>query len=115
MLTKLIMATLFEVLLNFLISLIVSAAGIYLVTNFYGKKKPFATDITAALIGAVIYSISYYYIGTGFLAALIGGIAWLIALEKIYNIGWLKALLISIGIWIIVSLLSFLPTVAGPL
>lgn len=109
------MATLFEVLLNFIISLIVSAVGIYFVTNFYGKKKNFKTAIIAALIGAVIYSIAYFYLGTGFLAALLGGIAWLISLQKIYNIGWLKALFISIGIWIIVSLLSFLPTVAGPL
>ncbi|MFA5303422.1 MAG: hypothetical protein WC393_02710 [Candidatus Nanoarchaeia archaeon] len=110
------MATLLIILfLNFLISLVVSACIIYFVTKMFGEKESLETAVKVAVIGAVIYTLSYYFLGTGSLAAIIGGIAWLVALESLYSISWIKALLISLFIWIIVSILSFLPTVAGPL
>ena len=52
----------------------------------------------------------------GWLASLIGGIAWLIALGVLYSIGWLKALVIAIIVWIIAAIVGiFLPTMIGPL
>jgi len=52
----------------------------------------------------------------GFLASTIGGIAWLIALGSLYDIGWMKSLAIAVVIWIITNLVSlFLPTVTGPI
>lgn len=103
------------VLLNFVISLIVSTIVIYIVVKLFGEKEGIGTAVMAAFVGSIIYALAYYFLGTGLLAAVIGGIAWLIALGSLYEIGWVKALLIAVVVWVIVSILSFLPTVMGPL
>ncbi len=103
------------VVMNFVFSMIVSTIIIYVVTKVLGEKEGLGTAILSALIGAIIYTGAYFFLGTGLLAAVIGGIAWLIALGSLYSIGWLKSLLIAVVVWIVVSLLSFLPTVVGPL
>ena len=102
----------------FLISLVVSAIIIYVVTKLFGEKEGFGTALVAAFIGAIIYAGAYYFLrpDLGWLASLIGGIAWLIALGFLYSIGWLKALVIAIIVWIIAAIVSFfLPTMIGPL
>ena len=67
-------------------------------------------------IGTVIYTIVYYVIGDGLIAALIAGIIWLLALQKLYTIGWLKSLLIAIVVWIVTSIVGWLlPTLTGPI
>ena len=103
----------------FLISLVISAIIIYFVTKIFGEKEGgFGTAILAAFIGAIIYAAAYYFLRPelGWLASLIGGIAWLIALGFLYGIGWLKALGIAIIIWIIAAIVGiFLPTMMGPL
>jgi hypothetical protein len=46
------------------------------------------------------------------LSATIGGIAWLLALRGLYSIGWIKALVIAVIIWIFSAIVGFLlPTV----
>ena len=102
----------------FLISLFVSAIIIYIVTKIFGEKEGFGTALLAAFIGAIIYAATYYFLRPelGWLASLIGGIAWLIALRGLYSIGWLKAFGIAIIVWIIAAIVNFiLPTVTGPL
>jgi len=102
----------------FLISLVISAIIIYFVTKTFGEKKGFGTALLAAFIGSIIYAASYYFLSpeVGWLASLIGGTAWLIALGSLYGIGWLKALGIALIVWIIAAIVSFvLPTVIGPL
>ena len=102
----------------FLISLIISAIIIYFVTKIFGEKEGFDTALLAAFIGAIIYAAAYYFLKPelGWLASLIGGIAWLIALGFLYGIGWLKALGIAIIVWIIAAIVGvFLPTMIGPL
>jgi uncharacterized membrane protein YvlD (DUF360 family) len=102
----------------FLVSLVVSAIIIYIVTKVFGEKEGFGTAILAAFIGAIIYAAIYYFLRPelGWLASLIGGIAWLLALRGLYSIGWLKALVIAIIVWILAAIVSFiLPTVIGPL
>jgi hypothetical protein len=102
--------------LNFVISLIVSTIIIYIVVKLFGEKEGIGTALIAAFIGSVIYAAAYYFLGTGLLATVIGGIAWLIALESIYNIGWRKALLIAVVVWLFAAIISsFLPTLLGPL
>ena len=103
------------IILNFVIGMVVSAIVIYIVTKLLGQEEGLGSAVMAALVGAIVYTGAYFFLGTGLLAAFIGGIAWLIALGSIYNIGWLKSLLIAFVLWIIVSILSFLPTVVGPL
>ena len=102
----------------FLISLIISAIIIYIVTKIFGEKEGFGTALLAAFIGAIIYAAAYYFLKPelGWLASLIGGIAWLIALGFLYGIGWLKALGIALIVWVIAAVVGiFLPTIIGPL
>ncbi len=102
----------------FLISLVISGIIIYVVTKIFGEKEGFGTALLTAFIGAIIYAAAYYFLKPelGWLASLIGGIAWLIALGFLYGIGWLKALGIALIVWIIAAIVSFvLPTVIGPL
>lgn len=103
------------VVLNFVISMAVSSIIIYIITKLFGEKEGLGTAVLAALVGAIIYTIAYFFLGTGLLTAVIGGIAWLITLGNLYKIGWFKSLLIAVVLWVVISVLSFLPTVVGPL
>ena len=97
-----------EVLIGFLISLVVSGTIIYLTTRLFGENEGFGTAIFAALVGAILFTLVYYFIGIGWVAAIVSGIGWLIALQKLYQIGWLKALVIAIVIWIFATIVGFL-------
>ena len=108
----------------FLISLVISAIIIYVVTKIFGEKEGFGTALLAAFIGAIIYTGVYYVFGSiiselaGFrwAASIIGGLGWLIALCFLYSIGWRKALGIAIIVWFIAAVVGFfLPTMIGPL
>ncbi len=103
-------------LLHFVLSMAVSSVIIYFVTKLFGQSEGFWTAVKAALIGSVIYVIAYFLLGTGLLAAVIGGIAWLIALGSLYNIGWLKSALVAFVVWVFAAIIgTFLPTLIGPL
>lgn len=55
-------------------------------------------------------------LGTGWIAAIIGGFVWLLALRALYEIGWLRALAVAVIVWIAATVVGFLlPTVPGPL
>jgi hypothetical protein len=103
----------------FLMSLIVSALIIYVVTRLFGEREEgFGTALLTAFIGSIIYAAAYFFLRPelGWLASLIGGLVWLIALGVLYKIGWIKALGIAIIIWIIAAVISLvLPTMIGPL
>jgi len=100
------------VLIGFLISLVVSAIIIYAVTALFGENEGAGTALAAALVGAIIYGLAYFFLGNGLLAAVLGGIGWVIALGGLYDIGWLKAAVIAIIIWLISTVVSwFLPVV----
>ena len=100
----------------FIVALIVSMVIIYLITKLFGEREGIVTAFLAALIGTIIYIIVYSLIGQGWIAALIAGIAWLLALQFLYKIGWLKSLLIAVVIWIATTIVGwFLPTLTGPL
>lgn len=98
---------------NFVISMAVSTMVIYAATKLLGEKEGFGSAILAALVGSVVYTMVYYFLGNGLLASGIGGIAWLIALGGIYEIGWFKSLMITVMACVVVNILSFLPAVAG--
>jgi hypothetical protein len=100
----------------FIVPLIISMVVIYLITTLFGEREGIITAFLAALIGTVIYIIVYSLVGQGWIAALIAGIAWLLALQFLYEIGWLKSLVIAVVIWIATTIVGlFLPTLAGPL
>lgn len=105
-----------EALIFFLVGLIISTIIIYVITKVFGEKEGIGTAISAALVGAVIYALAYYFLGQGPLAALIAGFVWLLALAGLYSMGWWKALGIAIVVWIVAFFVGFiLPTVVGPL
>lgn len=102
-------------ILAFIIALIISTLVIYVVTKLFGETEDIKTALIAAVIGTVIYAVVYFLMGHGLIAAIIGGIAWLIALRALYKIGWLKSLAIAVIIWILTSIVGwFLPTLMGP-
>jgi hypothetical protein len=100
----------------FIIALIISTVIIYLITKFFGEKEGITTAVLAAIAGTVIYTVIYTLLGQGLIAAFIAGIAWLLALQMLYSIGWIKSLIIAAVIWIVTSIIGWiLPTLAGPL
>ena len=102
--------------ISFVIGLIISTIIIYIVTKLFGEKEGIGRAFLTAIIGSVAYSIVYFLLGNGWLAAIVGGIVWLIALRAIYDIGWLKALVIAVIIWIAATIVGLLlPTAPGPL
>lgn len=108
--------TLIGIIVGFLISLVISAVIIFLATKLFGEKEGFGTALFTAVIGSIIFTFVYYFIGIGWIASMIGGIAWLVALGSLYNIGWLKSFAIAVVIWIFATLASIvLPTITGPL
>jgi hypothetical protein len=109
------MVTTVSTLLMFVIALVISTIVIYVITKLFGETESITTALIAAIAGTVIYTIVYYLIGNGLIAAIIGGIVWLLALGYLYKIGWVKALLIAIVVWVVASIVGwFLPTLTGP-
>jgi len=105
-----------ETVIFFLIGLAISTIIIYVITKLFEQKEGVGTAILAALVGAVIYALAYYFLGEGLLAALIAGFVWLLALGSLYSMGWWKALGVAIVVWIVAFFVGFIfPTVVGPL
>jgi hypothetical protein len=100
----------------FVIGFAVSTLIIYIVTKLFGEKEGIGRAFLTAIVGTIVYSIVYFLLGNGWLAAIVGGIVWLIALRALYKMGWLKSLAVAIIIWIIATIVGLLlPTLAGPL
>jgi hypothetical protein len=100
----------------FVIGLVISTSIIYVITRISGEKEGIKHAFAAALMGSVVYSVVYFLFGHGFLAAVTGGIVWLLALKALYSFGWLKAFIIAFLIWIVSGLIGLiLPTGPGPL
>ena len=75
----------------FLIGLLVSTLVIYVVTFFMRHRRSVKLALFTAIIGSIVYVIAYALLGTGFLPAVLGGIAWLLALKIIYRMGVAKS------------------------
>lgn len=104
-----------EALLGFLISLLISGIIIYVVTVFFGERKGFGRAILTALIGAIIFGVTYYFL-SGWIATVAGGIGWLIAIGNLYDIGRIKSFLVALIVWLLAAFVNLiLPTISGPL
>jgi hypothetical protein len=102
-------------IISFLIGLAISTILIYLVTRLLGEKEGFKIALLAAFLGSIMFGVIAFIFGNGIIAAAIGGIIWLIALKWLYNTGWLKAILIAVVLWIVVSIVGvFLPIFPNP-
>jgi L-lactate permease len=103
-------------IITFLIGLVISTIIIFIVTRLFGERESVKIAFITAVIGAVIYTVIYYLLGNGLVAAIVGGIVWLISLKWLYKMGWLKSILVAVIIWIIASIVGvLLPTASGPL
>lgn len=103
-------------ILLFLVGLAVSTVIIFVITKLFGEKEGIGRAFGTAIAGAIVYSIVYYLLGNGLWAAIVGGIAWLIALGTLYKMGWIKALVVAIIVWIVATIVGFvLPTLPGPI
>ncbi len=103
-------------IVGFLVAWLVSTIVIYFVTKLFGQTEGFGKALLTALIGTVVYILAYFLLGNGLLAAVVAGIVWLLVLKGMYKIGWGKALIIAIIIWIVAFVIGlFLPTLSGPL
>ena len=103
-------------LIIFVIGVIISSVIIYIVTKLFGEKEGIKTAIITALIGAIVYSIVAVILGGGFWAVIAGGFVWLLTLKALYDIGWLKAFVVALIVWIAAAIAGILlPTAPGPL
>lgn len=102
-------------IISFLIGLAVSTILIYIVTKLLGEKEGVKIAFFAALLGSIMFGIVHYIFGNGVIAAAVGGIIWLISLKWLYSTGWLKAILIAVVLWIVISIVGvFLPIFPNP-
>jgi len=109
------MDSLLQTVIFFVIGWIISAIIIYVVTKLFEQKEGIGTAFLAALVGAIIYAVVFYFLG-GLLAGVVAGIGWLIALASLYEMSWLRALVVAVVVWLVSIVVGwFLPTILGPL
>ncbi|HEX2556833.1 MAG TPA: hypothetical protein VHK86_00795 [Nitrososphaera sp.] len=100
----------------FVIGLVISTVIIYITTKLFGQKEGIGRALAAAIIGAIVYSVVYFIFRNGLIAGAVGGFIWLLALRALYDIGWLKAFVIAVIVWIAATIVGLLlPTAPGPL
>ena len=100
------MAILTNSFTHFLVSLIISAIIIYIITKLLGEEEGIITAGLAAFFGSLISVFSVKFFGDSLLATVIGGVTWLLALRILYSIGWIKSLLIAILVGLVSLLLQ---------
>lgn len=94
--------------------MVISAIVVYVASKLLGETEGFGTAILTAFVGAIIYLVMGLLL-PGIIGSLLALLGWLLALKYFYSIGWLKAALMAIVIWIFAVIVGFLlPTLPGP-
>ena len=96
----------------------ISTVIIFFTTKLFGGRTNIGKAFITAIIGALVWVITYYLFGYGLLATVAGGIAWLLALKGVYHLSWTRAAIIAVIIWIVSYFVAGalrLPTAPGPL
>ena len=102
----------------FVIGLIISTIIIFIVTKLFKGRTNIGKAFITALIGTLVWVVTYYLFGHGLLATVLGGIAWLFALRVIHGLSWTRSAIVAVIIWIVFYLVTVglgLPTATGPL
>ena len=103
-----------EIIGKFLITVIVSAIVLWIAQKVVlptSKEKSFLSVTALALIWAIIDGILdgiFSFIHLGILGSLISLLIWIWVLKVWFDIGWIKAILISFTAWIISLVLGLL-------
>ncbi|HJR85162.1 MAG TPA: hypothetical protein VJ772_07320 [Nitrososphaeraceae archaeon] len=102
----------------FVIGLVISTVIIFAVTALFRGRPNIGKAFITALVGTLVWVVTYYLFGHGLLATVVGGIVWLFALRGIYGLSWTRSAIIAVIIWIVsyfVTVALGLPTTTGPL
>ena len=102
----------------FVIGLVISTVIIFAVTALFRGRTNIGKAFITALIGTIVWVVTYYLFGHGLLATVVGGIVWLFALRGIYGLSWTRSAIVAVIIWIVsyfVTVALGLPTATGPL
>ena len=102
----------------FVIGLAISTIIIYIVTKIFRRRTNIGKAFITALIGTLVWVVTYYLFGHGLLEIVIGGIAWLFALKGLNGLSWTRSAIIAVIMWIVsyfVTVALGLPTTTGPL
>jgi len=59
-----------------------------------------------SIVGLIVYWIANYLWENTLVSAFLGGIAWLVSLKTIYRMGWIKALIVAVGVLIIAYIVA---------
>lgn len=59
-----------------------------------------------SVVGLTVYWIANSLWTNTFVSALLGGISWLAALKTVYRMGWIKALIVAVGMLIITYIVA---------
>jgi hypothetical protein len=59
-----------------------------------------------SIVGLIVYWIANSLWENTLVSALLGGIAWLVSLKTIYRMGWIKALIVAVGVLIIAYIVA---------
>ena len=62
----------------FVIGLVISTIIIFVVTKLFRGRTNIGKAFITALIGTLVWVVTYYFFGHGLLATVVGGIAWLL-------------------------------------
>jgi len=101
-------------LTGFLVAWAISAIIVWIASKLLWARGGILTAVLAALVGAIIYSVTGS-LAPGIIGSLLALVGWLLALKFLYHAGWLKAGLLALVIWIFAVIASFfLPTLPGP-
>ncbi|HJR49401.1 MAG TPA: hypothetical protein VJ799_14670 [Nitrososphaeraceae archaeon] len=71
----------------FVIGLVISTVIIFAVTALFRGRTNIGKAFITALVGTLVWVVTYYLFGHGLLATVVGGIVWLFALRGIYGLG----------------------------
>lgn len=102
----------------FVIGLVISTVIIFAVTALFRGRPNIGKAFITALVGTLVWVVTYYLFGHGLLATVVGGIVWLFGLRGIYGLSWTRSAIIAVIIWIVsyfVTVALGLPTTTGPL
>jgi hypothetical protein len=93
--------TLFEIV-YFLSIWIVSAFVLLISAKLLASKGGFVGGLIASLLGSIVF----YFFRGNFLFSLAAALLWLLVIRFSFDVGWIRAFLISIIAYILASLVS---------
>jgi hypothetical protein len=94
--------------LIFVIGLAISTIIIYIVTKLFRRRTNIGKAFVTALIGTLVWVVTYYLFSNGLLAIVVGGVAWLFALKGLNGLSWTRSAIIAVIIRIVSYLLPLL-------